>query len=85
MKYLRPATVSIISERRQYAPYGINGGEPGKKGKNYIKRRDGRITGLKHREVLKTDAGESIIIETPGGGGYGKYKGNCQCQSSNAK
>ena len=73
MKYLKPATVSIISERRQYAPYGINGGGPGKKGKNYIKKSDGRLTGLKHREVLKIDAGESIIIETPGGGGYGKY------------
>jgi len=74
LKYLKPATVSIISERRKYEPYGINGGGPGKTGANFIRKRDGTLIKLKHREVLKIEINESIIIETPGGGGYGEYK-----------
>jgi len=71
MKYLKPATVSIISERRKYAPYGIHGGSPGKTGENCMRKKDGTCIKLKHREVLKIESNESIIIETPGGGGYG--------------
>ncbi len=74
LKYLKPATVSIISERRKYEPYGINGGRPGKTGANFIRKKDGTLIKLKHREVLKIESNESIIIETPGGGGYGKYE-----------
>jgi 5-oxoprolinase (ATP-hydrolysing) len=72
IKFLKPATVSILSERRVYAPYGAKGGDPGKRGRNLHKKADGRITVLGHREVLEVDKGDSIIIETPGGGGYGK-------------
>jgi 5-oxoprolinase (ATP-hydrolysing) len=72
IRYLKPATVSILSERRVYQPYGAEGGEPGKEGINLHKKTDGRTVVLGHREVLKVDKDESIIIETPGGGGYGK-------------
>ncbi len=66
--------VSILSERRVYAPYGIKGGEPGTQGLNLYKKADGEIKVLRHREVLKVGKEDSIIIETPGGGGYGKIK-----------
>ncbi len=72
LTYLKPATVSIISERRKYGPYGIKGGEQGQKGLNIIRKNNGTLIKLKHREVLNIDTGDSIIIETPGGGGYGK-------------
>ncbi len=72
IKFLKPATVSILSERRVYAPYGAKGGEPGKRGRNLHKKADGRVNVLGHRELLEADEGDSIIIETPGGGGYGK-------------
>ena len=71
LTYLKPATVSIISERRKYAPYGMKGGGPGHTGANFLRKNDGSTIKLKHREVINTEAGESIIIETPGGGGYG--------------
>ena len=71
IKFLKSATVSILSERRVYAPYGINGGEPGKKGLNIHKKADGEIKVLGHREVLMVNKDDSIIIETPGGGGCG--------------
>jgi 5-oxoprolinase (ATP-hydrolysing) len=73
IKFLKPATVSIISERRVNVPYGVEGGRPGAKGINLHKSTDGKITRLKHREVIKVRANESIIVKTPGGGGYGKF------------
>jgi 5-oxoprolinase (ATP-hydrolysing) len=69
--FLRPSTVSIISERRNYEPYGMNGGENGKRGVNLLKKASGEIMSLPHRIVLNVDAGDSIIIKTPGGGGFG--------------
>jgi len=74
IKFLKPATVSILSERRVYAPYGIKGGEPGAKGLNLYKKADGEIKVLRHREVLKVGKEDSITITTPGGGGYGKIE-----------
>jgi 5-oxoprolinase (ATP-hydrolysing) len=72
--YLKPATVSIISERRNYEPYGMEGGENGKRGANLLKKAGGEIIDLSHRVVLSVDAGDSIIIKTPGGGGFGALK-----------
>jgi 5-oxoprolinase (ATP-hydrolysing) len=71
IRFLKPATVSIISERRAYPPYGIQGGAPGKKGVNLLKKANGDVLRLPHREVLKVEQNDSIILETPGGGGYG--------------
>jgi 5-oxoprolinase (ATP-hydrolysing) len=71
IKFLKPSTASIISERRKLAPYGINGGENGKKGINLLKKADGEVSDLGHREVLRINENESVIIKTPGGGGYG--------------
>jgi len=72
--FLKPAMVSIISERRSRAPYGIKGGKEGKKGENIYRKAKGVTTVLKHREVLKVAENDSILIKTPGGGGYGIEK-----------
>lgn len=74
IRFLRPAAVSILSERRVIAPYGLHGGIPGKKGLNLHKKANGDISVLPHRCILRADANDSIIIETPGGGGYGEEK-----------
>ncbi len=74
IRFLRPATVSILSERRVNAPYGMAGGEAGRSGLNLLMRSDGGTSILKHREVLMIREGDSIVIETPGGGGYGKQE-----------
>ena len=73
-KFLKPAKLSIISERRVYSPYGLEGGKPGKKGVNLLKKTNGEIVELPHRVVIYVKKGESIIIKTPGGGGFGKNK-----------
>ncbi len=72
IRFLKPATVSILSERRVYAPYGLSGGCAGKKGVNLLKKATGETSVLGHRCLLSLRAGDSIIIETPGGGGYGE-------------
>lgn len=72
LKFLKPATVSIISERRVYPPYGMNGGGPGKKGVNILKYANGTTRRLEHRTTIKLNENDSIIIKTPGGGGFGQ-------------
>jgi N-methylhydantoinase B/oxoprolinase/acetone carboxylase alpha subunit len=66
--------VSIISERRKFSPYGVLGGETGKKGMNSLisNKRKKKVLGPKVN--LKVQPGDILRIETPGGGGYGKKK-----------
>jgi 5-oxoprolinase (ATP-hydrolysing) len=71
IKFMKSSVVSIISERRRHAPYGIQGGKAGKRGRNQLKMADGRKRELGHRDVVRVSENDSIVIETPGGGGYG--------------
>ncbi|MHA1974313.1 MAG: hydantoinase B/oxoprolinase family protein [Candidatus Hodarchaeales archaeon] len=66
------SSVSLQTERRKFVPYGLKGGSEGKKGVNLKKRLDGTQEVLPGRAILRFKAGESLIILTPGGGGYGK-------------
>jgi len=61
------ATVSLLTERRRTAPWGLAGGADGARGVNYV---DGdRVPAKVTREV---EAGTTVRVETPGGGGYGE-------------
>jgi N-methylhydantoinase B len=64
---LEDCQASIISDRRRHPPRGAKGGKPGKPGTN---RLNGRKLGPKAR--LSLEAGDTITIQTPGGGGYGR-------------
>lgn len=70
-----PLRVSILSERRVFAPYGMNGGEDGAKGLNiwFRKQKDGSFiaTRMGPKEIININAGDRVQINTPGGGGYG--------------
>ncbi len=72
-RFLLPARVSLLTERRRFQPYGLFGGEPGRSGENrlYKKGRDGHEL-LPGKCVIDVFEGDSIEIRTPGGGGYGK-------------
>ncbi len=65
-EFLDDAQVSLITERRRYAPWGLAGGADGKPGRNAINGE--AMPGKFSREVR---AGDVLTIETPGGGGYG--------------
>jgi len=70
IKFLKPSTVSILSERRVYSPYGLNGAEDGESGQNLLIRSDGKIENLGAKIKLDVNDGDVVSIETPGGGGY---------------
>lgn len=72
-EFLVPTQVTIISERRKFAPYGIQGGRSGKKGRNILLSKGKRIV-LNSKVNIKVQPGDILCIETPGGGGYGKKK-----------
>ena len=66
------ATVSVMAERRRFAPYGLEGGAPGACGATRLVRaRTGREDVLEGKVSVEVEAGDRLIIETPGGGGYG--------------
>ncbi len=72
VRFLEPMTASILSNNRVYAPFGMAGGEPGSKGRNYVERNDGSINELPHVGKTEMQAGDVFVVETPGGGAYGK-------------
>ena len=66
-----PMTASILSNHRRIAPFGLEGGEPGKPGRNAVVRADGRTEELDATAQAAMQPGDTVVIETPGGGGFG--------------
>ncbi len=71
IRFLEPMSVSILSGHRQVAPFGLAGGRPGGCGRNRRRTSDGRVEALPATAEFGVEAGDTIMIETPGGGGYG--------------
>ena len=74
-RLLRPATVTVISERRRTPPWGVQGGAPGACGRNTLVRPDGATETLPAKFSRRFEAGDVLRIETPGGGGWGSKEG----------
>ncbi|MEE8044025.1 MAG: hydantoinase B/oxoprolinase family protein [Thermodesulfobacteriota bacterium] len=72
-KFLSKATVSMITERRRFSPYGVEGAEPGKKGRNFFIRNN-KAAKIDPKATFEVKNGDRIRIETPGGGGWGHPK-----------
>ncbi|MEA3405230.1 MAG: hydantoinase B/oxoprolinase family protein [Pseudomonadota bacterium] len=74
-EFLKPMTVSMLSNHRRIPPYGLADGEAGKVGKHFvIKAGDAphSQTPLNSTITLELEAGDVFAIHTPGGGGFGK-------------
>ena len=65
LEALRPLELSLVSERRRRAPFGLAGGHPGARGRNLLNNRE-----LGSRARVTLAPGDRIRVETPGGGGY---------------
>jgi 5-oxoprolinase (ATP-hydrolysing) len=65
-------TAAILSGHRRVPPYGLAGGAPGALGRNWVERVDGRIERFGGTHAIEMAPGDVFVIETPGGGGYGK-------------
>lgn len=72
-EFLQDTQVSLLSERRKLSPYGLKGGLTGKLGQNLLIR-GCKTAKLPGKNELSLKAGERLRVETPGGGGWGKYK-----------
>ena len=71
IRFLEPMTATILSSHRQTEPYGLAGGQAGKKGKNLVLKKDGTTVKLKGNDEISMSPDDIFIIKTPGGGGYG--------------
>jgi N-methylhydantoinase B len=70
LQVLNNCQITLLTERRKYPPYGLDGGEPGKAGKNLLIR-GGEEIPLPGKGSLDLRPGDILSISTPGGGGYG--------------
>ncbi|WP_103510339.1 hydantoinase B/oxoprolinase family protein [Streptomyces sp. SM13] len=71
IRFLEPVTVALLSGHRRVPPYGAEGGDPGALGAQYIERAGGGTVPLKGCDTAELNAGDVLVVRTPGGGGYG--------------
>jgi 5-oxoprolinase (ATP-hydrolysing) len=71
IRFREPMTVSTLSGHRRRPPYGLAGGASGALGRNAIERIDGTVDELPGSAFAEVAPGDILIVETPGGGGYG--------------
>jgi N-methylhydantoinase B/oxoprolinase/acetone carboxylase alpha subunit len=74
LEVLEDATLSLVTERRQTGPWGVDGGAPGAVGENRLLRRgdDARAEPLPDKVTVELQAGDVVRVGTPGGGGFGR-------------
>jgi N-methylhydantoinase B len=65
------ATVSILTERMRVAPWGLAGGQPGTLARHLVRRAEGAEEVLPSKYTTYLRRGDALVIQTPGGGGYG--------------
>ena len=71
LRFLEPMTVTILSSSRIQAPRGMEGGQAGQCGYNAVMRNHGELLALQGNDSCDVQAGDVVIMHTPGGGGFG--------------
>jgi N-methylhydantoinase B len=74
IELLTESQVTVLADRRRFAPYGLAGGQPGACGRTILVRASGAVEPLPGKCNVRAQAGDVIRIETPGGGGWGAPK-----------
>jgi 5-oxoprolinase (ATP-hydrolysing) len=72
VRFLEPMTVTTLSSHRLVRPFGLEGAEAGSCGNNFVIRADQSLRQLKGNDEIEMNAGDIFVMETPGGGGFGK-------------
>jgi 5-oxoprolinase (ATP-hydrolysing) len=70
--FLEPVSLSVLTQHRVERPYGMEGGEPGRAGQQRVIRASGAIVELAPVDGCEMEPGDRLVIETPGGGGWGR-------------
>src|SRR5690606_5260269 len=71
IEFLRPASLSVLTQHRTTRPYGQAGGGDGQPGVQWLERATGERIDLASIDAAEVENGDRFIIETPGGGGWG--------------
>jgi 5-oxoprolinase (ATP-hydrolysing) len=72
LRFLEDMDVVILANHREVPPFGLEGGEPGAPGRNWVERTDGSRDEMTATDQRKMKPGDVFVLETPGGGGFGK-------------
>jgi 5-oxoprolinase (ATP-hydrolysing) len=71
IRFREPMTASTLSSHRRVPPYGLAGGAPGELGHNQVRRANGDVLEMAGCDSVDLQPGDTLEINTPGGGGYG--------------
>ena len=71
IRFLETMTVTMLSGHRRVPPYGMAGGGPGALGRHWIEHPDGSATSMRGCDSVTVRPGDELVLETPGGGGFG--------------
>ncbi len=72
IRFREAMTAAMLAGRRRVPPFGLQGGSPGAVGRNWVERTDGTREEFGGTHAVEMRPGDVFVIETPGGGGYGK-------------
>ena len=75
IRFLEPMTIALLANSRRIAPSGLQGGGDGMTGKAWIERSNGQQQRLSGTDRAEVNPGDVLVIQTPGGGGFGKRSG----------
>ena len=70
--FLAPMSLSVLTQHRAEGPYGMRGGLPGAPGRQHLARASGETVELKSVDGVEVEPGDRLVLETPGGGGWGR-------------
>ena len=71
LEFLAPVELSVLTQHRVEAPFGLHGGAPGARGRQWLLRADGATEPLAGIAGANLQPGDRLVVETPGGGGWG--------------
>ena len=71
LRFLEKMIVTTLCSHRIIPPFGVQGGEPGECGKEWLERKDGKTQKLAGNDSCNVEIGDLFIMQTPSGGGYG--------------
>ena len=72
IRFMEEMEVVVLSNHRRIPPYGMDGGEPGQVGRNWVERKDGTVHEMSGLDAATVHPGDVFVLHTPTGGGYGK-------------
>jgi len=70
--FLEPMRANMLANRRKVAPRGLAGGGDAMPGRNWVERADGTVEHLGATGSAEMQPGDTFVILTPGGGGFGE-------------